>query len=158
MSSPCLRLILGDQLTPNISSLRDMAPEQDMILMCELATEATYVHHHKQKLVLVLSAMRHFARELRQQGFKVHYVTLDAQDNSGSFFSEIESVLARSGCRHVALTEPAEYRLQDQFRHWQQQHPQWQIDIREDDRFLCSHDNFRRWAQDRKQLRMEYFY
>lgn len=158
MSSPCLRLVLGDQLTPSISSLRDIDPEQDMILMCELASEATYVHHHKQKLVLVLSAMRHFARQLRRQGFKVHYVTLDAQNNSGSFFSEMESVLARSGCRHVVLTEPAEYRLLDQFKHWQQQHPQWQIDIREDDRFLCSHARFRHWAQGRKQLRMEYFY
>jgi deoxyribodipyrimidine photolyase-related protein len=157
-STPCLRLILGDQLSLNLSSLRDASPEQDLILMCELAVEATYVHHHKQKLVLVFSAMRHFARQLRHQGFKVHYLTLDDPTNSGSFTPEIETILQRSGCRRVVLTEPAEFRLLDRFRHWQRQHPQWQIELREDDRFLCSAAEFRHWASGRKQLRMEYFY
>jgi deoxyribodipyrimidine photolyase-related protein len=32
------------------------------------------------------------------------------------------------------------------------------VDIREDDRFLCSHDRFATWAEDRKILRMEFFY
>lgn len=156
--APRLRLILGDQLTLNLSSLKDIDPEQDMILMCELDAEATYVKHHKQKLVLVLSAMRHFARELREQGFRVHYVPLDAPDNSGSFCMELEKVLTRSGCQHVVMTEPGEYRLLTLFQDWQQQNPQWHLEIREDDRFLCSHAGFQRWAQGRKQLRMEYFY
>lgn len=157
-STPRLRLVLGDQLTLNLSSLRDIDPERDMILMCELDSETTYVRHHKQKLVLVLSAMRHFARRLREQGFRVHYVTLDAADNSGSFCTELERVLTRSGCQHAVLTEPGEYRLLALFQDWQQQNPQWHLEIREDDRFLCSHAGFQRWAQGRKQLRMEYFY
>ena len=32
------------------------------------------------------------------------------------------------------------------------------VEIREDDRFICSHDQFQAWATGRKQLRMEYFY
>lgn len=155
---PRLRLILGDQLSSTISSLSDADPERDLILMCELQAEATYVAHHKQKLVLVLSAMRHFARQLHERGFKVRYCRLDDADNSGCFTTEIEKVLSRSGCRHCVLTEPGEYRLLQQFRDWQQQHPEYTLEIREDDRFLCRHDDFRHWAQGRKQLRMEYFY
>ena len=32
------------------------------------------------------------------------------------------------------------------------------IEIREDDRFLCSREAFAQWAEGRKALRMEYFY
>ncbi len=157
-ASPCLRLILGDQLSLNLSSLRDADPAQDLILMCELQAETTYVRHHKQKLVLVLSAMRHFARTLKECGFKVYYRRLDDPDNSGSFTQEIEQVFRRSGCTHCILTEPGEYRLQQQFAHWQDTHSEFTLEVREDDRFLCSHADFRQWAKGRKQMRMEYFY
>jgi len=52
-------------------------------------TRQTYVKHHKQKIVLVLSAMRHFADELRQEGFSVTYVRLEDKGNTGSFSGEI---------------------------------------------------------------------
>ena len=32
------------------------------------------------------------------------------------------------------------------------------FDIREDTRFICSHDRFRRWASGKSSLRMEFFY
>ena len=38
-----LIFILGDQLSPNLASLRDADPAQDVILMCEVMAEATYV-------------------------------------------------------------------------------------------------------------------
>ena len=47
-----LRLILSDQLTENISSLRDMDAENDIILFCEVWEEATYVKHHKKKIAI----------------------------------------------------------------------------------------------------------
>ena len=40
----------------------------DTVLMMEVVEEATYVSHHKQKLTLIFSAMRHFAEELRARG------------------------------------------------------------------------------------------
>ncbi|WP_328515957.1 cryptochrome/photolyase family protein [Marinobacterium weihaiense] len=156
--SPSLRLILGDQLGFDLSSLRDADPDRDLILMCELRAEAQYVRHHKKKLVLVLSAMRHFAKALQARSFRVRYRRLDEADNSGSFTTEIEKVLQQSGCRRCILTEPGEYRLRQQFEHWQTEHPEYTLEMREDDRFLCSHADFQRWAKGRKQLRMEYFY
>ncbi|MCY4306580.1 MAG: cryptochrome/photolyase family protein [Aestuariivita sp.] len=43
-----LRLVLGDQLSHSISSLRDCHLNTDVILMCEVWNEATYVKHHKK--------------------------------------------------------------------------------------------------------------
>ncbi|MDP5036370.1 MAG: cryptochrome/photolyase family protein, partial [Alishewanella sp.] len=70
---PKLIVILGDQLSPAIASLRE-ASADDVILMAEVGSEASYVKHHKHKIVLIFSAMRHFAAVLEQQGRKVCYV------------------------------------------------------------------------------------
>lgn len=64
-----LRLILGNQLSHSISSLHDSDKEQDVILLCELWDEATYVKHHKKKIAFLFSAMRHFAKELKEKGY-----------------------------------------------------------------------------------------
>ena len=73
-----LRVILGDQLSSEISALADFDPGRDTVGMMEMAEAFSDVGHHKQKLVLVLSAMRHFADALRLRGIAVDYVHLDA--------------------------------------------------------------------------------
>lgn len=55
-----LRLITCDQLSRNISSLVDVDEQNDIILMCEVRSEATFIKHHK-KITFIFSAMRHFA-------------------------------------------------------------------------------------------------
>jgi deoxyribodipyrimidine photolyase-related protein len=40
-----LSLILGDQLSQSVSSLKGYNPDTDIILMCEVWNEATYVKH-----------------------------------------------------------------------------------------------------------------
>ena len=71
-----LRLVLGDQLSPDLSSLKEAQPG-DLVLMAEVAEEATYVRHHKKKIAFLFAAMRHFAEELRAAGLNVRYVRLD---------------------------------------------------------------------------------
>ena len=56
-------LILGDQLTPGIAALKASDPADTIVLMAEVQAEASYVGHHKKKLALIFSAMRHFADE-----------------------------------------------------------------------------------------------
>ena len=84
-----LILVLGDQLTPNLSSLAAGDPARDRVLMAELHDEATYVRHHKKKIAFLFSAMRHFAGELRAAGWTVDYVKLDAPGNRGSFTAQL---------------------------------------------------------------------
>jgi deoxyribodipyrimidine photolyase-related protein len=72
------------------------------VLMIEAAEECRYVPHHKQKLVLFLSAMRHFAAELRARGYAVDYVRLDDTANTGAFTSEVSRALEGHRARRVA--------------------------------------------------------
>ena len=41
--------------------------------MAKVVEEATYVTHHPQKIALIFSAMRHFAKELKAEGWRVRY-------------------------------------------------------------------------------------
>ena len=47
MSSVCL--ILGDQLSESIFSLKGVDKANDVVLLCEVLEEATYVRHHQKK-------------------------------------------------------------------------------------------------------------
>jgi deoxyribodipyrimidine photolyase-related protein len=140
-----------------MSSLRDADPAQDQILMVEVVEEATYVRHHKKKIAFLFSAMRHFAEDLRQHGWQVDYVKLDAAENTGSFTGEVLRALDRCAPETLIVTEPGEWRLRDAMEAWQDKFSV-AVNIRDDDRFIATHAEFRAWAEGRKQLRMEYFY
>jgi deoxyribodipyrimidine photolyase-related protein len=152
-----LILILGDQLTPKISSLKEARKERDVVLVAEVADEARYVKHHKKKIAFLFSAMRHFAEELRGAGWTVDYVALDAPSNSGSFRGEVQRAIERHRAKRIVVAEPGEWRLLEDFQTWRDDFG-LPVLIHGDDRFICSRGEFQDWARDRKQLRMEFFY
>ena len=149
--------IVGDQLSFDIASLRGADPRETVILMMEVADETTYVRHHKAKIAFILSAMRHHAEALRAAGFRVDYVRLDDPDNSGSFTGEVARAVARHDPARIVVTEAGEWRVQAMLESWETLFGT-PVEIRADDRFLCSHAEFAAWADARKQLRMEFFY
>ena len=148
--------MLGDQLSPRLSSLDDYK-SGDVILMAELASEAGYANHHQKKIAFIFSAMRHHAEDLRHQGFHVDYIRFDADGNTGSFEGEVARALERHEISHIVVTSPGEYRLLDNFKTWEERF-HIPVDIRDDDRFLTTIDDFKEWAEGRKSLRMEFFY
>lgn len=152
-----LVLILGDQLTPSLSSLRAADRAMDRVLFVEAHEETTYVRHHKKKIAFVLSAMRHFAEELRRIGWSVDYVKLEDDGNTGSFRGEVERACRRLSPQKIVVTEPGEWRVLEDMKTWQAASG-LPVDILDDTRFLCSRAEFRAWASGRKQLRMEHFY
>ncbi len=152
-----LILVLGDQLSPAVTSLAGGDPARDLVLMAELGDEARYVRHHKKKIAFLFSALRHFADELRGLGWTVEYVTLDAPDNRGSFTAQLDAAIARHRPERVIVTEAGEWRVRQMQATWAERFA-LPVDILPDERFLCPTADFARWAAGRKQLRMEYFY
>ncbi len=125
--------------------------------MVEVWEEATHVRHHKQKIVFLLSAMRHFAADLEADGITVDYVRLDAPGNTGSFTGELERAIARHAPDRIVVTEPSEWRVWDMMQDWRSALPV-PVEIRDDHRFLCPRADFATWAEGRHALRMETFY
>ena len=155
---PALRIILGDQLSNEISSLSGINAEEDIVLICEVFAEATYVKHHKKKIVFLFSAMRHFAEELRvEKNYQVEYLKLNDPEPMQSFTQAVEKTLAKHKIDEIIVTSPGEYRVLTEINIWQELFG-IPVDIREDARFLCNQVEFKNWSKDRKNLRMEYFY
>lgn len=157
MSGPVLVPILGDQLSPEISSLAGRTPADTVILMMEVADETTYVRHHKAKIALILAAMRHFAEDLRESGWTVDYIQLDDPANTGSFTGEVARALERHHPRGVQVTEPGEWRVREAMEQWRKSLPV-RCRILPDTRFVCPLTDFYQWAAGRRELRMEWFY
>ena len=148
-----LILVLGDQLSHDIAALRDADKTCDVVVMAEVRDEGSYVAHHPKKIILILAAMRKFAAMLRADGWQVAYSELDDSDNTGSIVGELIRRAAQFGLSDVCATEPGEFRLIEAL-----QGAPLHVELREDDRFVASHDAFAAWASGRKALRMEYFY
>ncbi len=149
-----LRLILGDQLSPDITALNGADKARDVLLMVEVAEEAAYAPHHKQKLAFIFAAMRHYAAERRAEGLTVDYVTLEDAANTGSFTGEVARAIARHQPDALIVTEPSEWRVEQMIRNW----AGVDVVIREDDRFFCTRGEFNAWATGRNSYRMEFFY
>lgn len=157
MARQQLVFVLGDQLSPHLSSLRAADPREAVVLMVEVGEETTYAWHHKKKIALVLSAMRHFAGELRALGWKVDYVRLDAPENTHSLTGELLRAIAHHGPSRVFVTAPSEWRVMRMLDAWREIAP-LRFDILPDDRFILGHAEFDAWADGERVLRLENFY
>ncbi|MRG74082.1 cryptochrome/photolyase family protein [Alphaproteobacteria bacterium HT1-32] len=152
-----LRLVLGDQLSHDIAALDGLKKTDDTVLMMEVAEECSYVPHHPQKIVLILSAMRHFAADLRDCGIQVDYLQLDNPDNPGNFTDAVGQILKIRRPDRIVVTEPGEWRVLLMMEGWQE-HFGIPVEIRSDTRFFASRERFADWARGRKTWRMEHFY
>ncbi|GHD50330.1 deoxyribodipyrimidine photolyase-related protein [Marinobacter persicus] len=152
-----LILVLGDQLSPELSALENADKTRDRIVMAEVAEEAGYTNHHKKKLVLLFSAMRHFADQLRDQGWRVHYQHYHPDNPHQTLEAVLADQLVNRDFERVITTECGEWCLHEQIQQWPERLGV-PVEIRPDTRFIASKDEFASWAKGRKQLRMDFFY
>lgn len=148
-----LVLVLGDQLSDTLAALRKTDKDADVVVMAEVADEASYVPHHPKKIAFIFAAMRKFAKRLEEAGWRVAYTRLDDPENTGSITGELIRRAAEYEAAGVVYTEPGEWRLIAALGDMP-----LKTHSLPDDRFIASHDEFDQWAKGRKQLRMEYFY
>ena len=155
MSNAKLILVLGDQLSWSNPAIAAADPQADGIVLAEVREEASYVPHNRHKMVLIFSAMRHFAQALRDRGFTVYYTEISA--GLASLESACSEALKQHPAASIEVCSPGEYRLLAAMQQWSGRLGVV-VNVLEDTRFLASNDDFSAWASGRKQLRMEYFY
>ena len=101
--------------------------------------------------------MRHYAQSLADKGMIVDYILYGDDGNTGSFEGEVRRAITRHEINRIVVTAPGEYRLYDIFNTWPDKFS-CPVEIRDDDRYLTTIDDFKTWAEGRKSLRMEFFY
>ncbi len=155
-----LVLVLGDQLDPGSSALKDIDSNLDAVWMAEVAEENTHVWCHKLRIASFLSAMRHFRDELAKRGLRVLYHELQtdpAHDRGTSFAEVMISDVAAYSPKKIVVVDPGDYRVRHQLQAAADDSGT-PIEFREDTHFYCSIEQFAAYADGRKSLLMEFFY
>ncbi len=143
--------VLGDQLNHQQSALQPCADERanTPVILIESRQWVQQRPYHRQKLVLVWSAMRHFAKELQDAGWPVTYEI--AED----FATPLRSWVKAHGITELRVMQPSDRPFISLI---QSLDLPCKLTLLPNNHFLWSSADFEQWASGRKTLLMEYFY
>jgi deoxyribodipyrimidine photolyase-related protein len=147
--------ILGDQLHGAQAALAHVRPGEARVVLIASSSVLHHLAFHRQKLVLVWSAMAHFAAELRAAGWEVDLLETD------SFSGALAHWCASHGIAELHLMEPADRPFRASIERAVNRisgHSSLQLVWHPSNAFLWSRAEFAAWADRYRQLRLELFY
>lgn len=147
--------ILEDQLTPDLPSLRQ-APPDAVVFMVESDRHFRTWPFHKHRIAFLVSAMRHFADELRNAGRTVAYYGF-VPEGYRDAVSALRHHIDTTGSRDLYITEPSEHHT----RVWLDSLPARlgvTLHYTRNTLFLTDRDEFSEWACSVKAPLLETFY
>ncbi len=136
--------VLGDQLHRDLGALRDARPGRDRVLVVHSGAKLAQKPWHRQRAHLIVTAMRRFAAELRDDGFDVD--------------ERHAETLAEGVRAHCEAFAPDEV-VATEANSWDGCALQDRLGIRtvRSEQFLCHRDDFAEWVAARN-VKMEDFY
>ena len=137
--------VFGDQLNRSIGALGRACPSTHRVLMVESSGAMSSRRYHRQRLHLVVAAMRRFAGALRSEGFLVDY------RRTPTLAAGLVAHREEHAPERVVATEPLSRRAERMLR-------ANDVESVRSDQFLCHRDEFAAWAEGRLSLVMEHFY
>ncbi len=143
--------VLGDQLWAGQAALAKHHAQRSQVpvLLIESRQHVQQRRYHQQKLILVWSAMRHFAAELRAAGWPVTYAM------AADFVTPLRQWIQDQGITTLTVMEPSDR----PFAQWLQTLAlPCELVQAPNNHFLWSVDAFKAWAEGRKSLLLESFY
>ena len=142
-------LILHDQL--NLSVWPDwIQREKPLLIFIESTHKGRSLPYHKKKLIYVLSSMRHFALEMQESGFPVHYIA-----TSDSYGTALQGLLDENRGMYLTYMKPSEWDSREQLRKVHEQYPD-RVDEIENGFFFADPADWT--GKIEPGYRMEYFY
>ncbi len=152
-----LIIILGDQLNTDSKVFEGFDPKLDLIWIAEAFEESTHVPSSKPRIVMFLSAMRHFATEIISRGWRLDYTYLNAPLHSGTLMGELEKAITKYSPKELVVAQPGDYRTLQNIKNSASK-CSTSLTITPDNHFFTEPKDFEAYANARKQLRMEYWY
>lgn len=143
--------ILGDQLWVGQAALKSCADRklETPIILIESLNHVRQRPYHKQKLILVWSAMRHFANELRAEGWSVTYKIAD------DFTPSLTDWVQQQGLQELRVMAPTDRPFANYLANLSLP---CDLTLLPNNQFLWSREAFEDWAESRQSLLMESFY
>ena len=142
--------ILGDQLGQKQAALERFKEDKTTpIIFIESLDYVSQRPYHAQKLVLVWSTMRHFAEELRSEGWPVEYCITD------DFQIPLSAWIKEHQITNLWIMTPTDLPFQKLIQNLALA---CKIQFIANNHFLWSKEDFQDWAKNRKRLLLEDFY
>jgi deoxyribodipyrimidine photolyase-related protein len=142
--------ILGDQLSQQQSALKSCHHQTNTpVIFIESLHHIQIRQYHCQKLVLIWSAMRHFAEELAQLKYTVTYKI------ATDFQTALQEWININQITELRIMLPNDQPFKQIIQNLQLPCP---ITLISNNQFLWSTEEFTNWAKGRKRLLMEDFY
>jgi len=146
--------ILGDQLQHDHPAL-ELAGPKDLFLFIESRARGAHLRYHSHKLVLIYSAMRHYARSLESAGRRVAYHALEdgPSGGKGDYAAALEGMVRKHKITSLAVMRPSEWAMREALPKLARKAGVELAEL-ESNQFLVPGADFTRWAGGRKHLLM----
>ena len=143
--------VLGDQLWQGQSAIASCEADKEdtPIILIESLSHVQERRYHKQKLILIWSAMRHFAEELAAEGWQVTYKT------ANDFATPLKEWVKAESITELRVMEPADRPFAELLANLDLS---CELVQTPNNHFLWTTDEFEKWASSRKSLLLESFY
>jgi deoxyribodipyrimidine photolyase-related protein len=152
-----LLFLTPDQLSLDYVSAANLDKNLDTVLLIESRDDFLHVPSHKQRTVLLLSAMRHFVLDLRSAGYRIVYLRLDDPDRDGDLGTDLIQTARALRPKSVIFFRPGDWRTLDILSAVEANLDR-NVEWSEDPHFYLTPEEFSAWAADRKSLVLEHFY
>ena len=134
-----------DHLHRQYGALKLADKKHDVIVLVESARMTSGRKWHKERLFFLISSARHFAQELKTEGFAVEYI------KAATTIDGLTAVASKYGELPIICAEPSSFTQMKQLQ-------DFGVEFIENDFFLTPRSLFTQWADKQKNFLMESFY
>ncbi len=143
--------VLGDQLSLTQTALDACKKRRNTrVILIESLKHIQARPYHRQKLVLLWSAMKHFQQELIAEGWKCDYI-----ESSSGFQDVLNSWIDDHQIEKLLVMQPNDRPFLEQLN---KMDIVCTLKILNNNQFFWSIESFKRWSEDRRRLLLESFY
>ncbi len=148
-------LILGNMLFTDLKTIK-VNKLEDTIIMIESKDLITHFKYHKHKIILFLSAMREYAKALKEKGYKVEYKKYE-NSKLEHFTTTLEFICEKHSIKELKTFTIEDHFFRKELNDFSQENNIKLIQIKSPG-FICSLKEFREYTKDKKKLLMNDFY
>ena len=148
-------VIFPDDLSVNNKVLRAIK-KTDTLLVYEPCDTFYQLKHHKHKLVLLISALRHWTKYLEKDFKNIVHIKITKKRDI-DLMHQLEDLHQKDPFDVLHVTQPSDHGVLTQLMFFGSKY-NVELNIHSDTKFIDSIEGFSEWSKDKKSLVQEYYY
>ena len=148
-----LRIIFVDQLSSNNPTLEGIN-SNDILLFYEPIETFYEIKHHKQKITLLVSALRHLIEKINHKNV-IHQKI--EKNKKHDLVKLLKKIISDENVNKIIIAKPSDFKIYKDLMFFSQS-SNIELEVLDDRKFISSASDFSEWASDKKTRIQEYYY